>query len=113
MIGSKTYDVNSILEKIDQANVKYIRLIIIDIHGSPKSLIIKKEDFEDALTYGVGFDGSSIPGYSQIENSDLIAIPDPSTLTLAHWEYSKTAIALCNVYTPEYKPFPGDPRAVL
>ncbi len=113
MIASETYDVESAIKKLEQEDVKYLRLIIVDIHGVPKSLIIKKDDFEDALTYGVGFDGSSIQGYAQIENSDLIAIPDPSTLTLAYWEEGKTAAAICDVYTPEYKQFPGDPRFIL
>lgn len=101
------------LRELKQIEPKYLRLTIIDVHGIPRSLLIKREKFEDALSYGVGFDGSSIPGYTDIENSDLIAIPDSSTLTEAIWEDHKTAVVICDTYTPEYKPFAGDPRVIL
>lgn len=101
------------LRELKQMGTKYLRLIIIDIHGVPRSILIKREKFEEALSYGVGFDGSSIPGYTRIENSDLIAIPDPSTLIEAIWEDNRTAVVICDTYTPEYKPFIGDPRVIL
>ena len=98
---------------IKENNVKYLRLIITDIHGTPKSVIIRSEEIEDAVYYGVGFDGSSIPGFARIENSDLIAIPDLSTLKIALWEDNRTAVVICDTYTPEYKLYEGSPRTVL
>lgn len=106
-------EVREQLKKLREMETKYLRLILRDIHGVPKSILIKRERFEEALTYGIGFDGSSIPGFANIENSDLVAIPDPSTLTKAVWEDNRTAVIICDAYTPEYKPFIGDPRVIL
>lgn len=106
-------EVEEQLRKLKKIEPKYIRLIIIDIHGNPKSIVIKRDKFEEALSYGIGFDGSSIQGYANIENSDLVAIPDPKTLTEAIWEDNRTAIVMCDTHTPQYKPYIGDPRVLL
>ncbi len=104
---------SKVREIIRDKNIKYVRLIIVDVHGTPKSMIIRSNELEDAVQYGVGFDGSSIPGFAKIEDSDLIAIPDLTTFRPAIWEDEKTSIAICDIYTPEYKLYEGSPRTVL
>jgi len=105
--------VKETLKKIDRSNVKYLKLLLIDIHGTPKGVIIPASRAESALSEGVGFDGSSIPGYVNIEKSDMVALPDPSTFLIPRWEASKTAVMLCNAHYPNGEPFEGDPRGLL
>jgi glutamine synthetase len=69
----------------------------------------------------MGFDGSSITGFNRIEESDMVAIPDPSTYTLmprptdehGHPIGSTVARLFCDVVTPDGKPYEGDPRYIL
>ena len=70
---------------------------------------------EDALDDGMGFDGSSITGFNAIEESDMVAIPDPRTFQLMPWREGETKVArmICDVVTPDGEPYEGDPRYVL
>ena len=67
----------SVLNQARESNVKFIRLWFTDVLGTLKSFAITVEELEDALDGGMGFDGSSITGYQDIEESDMIAMPDP------------------------------------
>jgi len=106
-------DVKRILEVVRDRDVKYVRLIVIDIHGSPRAMMIPEYRLEEALTIGIGFDGSSIPGYADIEASDLVAHPDPSTFLIPLWETPGVALMFCYVSKPDGTPFEGDPRGLL
>src|SRR5690349_1680006 len=70
---------------------------------------------EAALDDGMGFDGSSITGFNAIEESDMVAIPDPDTFTPMPWKEGETKVArmICDVVTPDGNPYEGDPRYVL
>ncbi len=97
-------------------DVKFIRLWFTDILGFLKSFAIPVEGLEDALEEGVGFDGSSIEGFVRIDESDMIAMPDPSTFKLLPWrpkEHAAEARMFCDISTPQKEPFEGDPRYVL
>ncbi len=97
-------------------DVKFVRLWFTDILGFLKSFAISVEELEDALEEGVGFDGSSIEGFVRIDESDMIAMPDPSTFKLLPWrpkEHASVARMLCDIFTPSKEPFEGDPRYVL
>ena len=63
----------------------------------------------------MGFDGSSIEGFSRIEESDMLVKPDPATFQIIPWikEDRPVAKMFCNVLDTTGKPFPGDPRYVL
>ena len=106
-------DVKRILEVVRDRDIKYVRLIVIDIHGSPRAMIIPEYRLEEALTIGIGFDGSSVPGYADIETSDLVAHPDPSTFLIPLWETPGVALMFCYVSKPDGTPFEGDPRGLL
>jgi glutamine synthetase len=103
------------LQQASDNNVKFIRLWFTDILGTLKSFAITVEELEDALDGGMGFDGSSITGYQDIEESDMIAMPDPSTFKAIPWSPSEapTARMICDVRTPDGDPYVGDPRHVL
>ncbi|MBS7620020.1 type I glutamate--ammonia ligase [Candidatus Bathyarchaeota archaeon] len=94
-------------------DIKYIRLMVIDLNGRPRAMLIPEYELESALTYGIGFDGSSIAGFMDISQSDLVANPDPSTFLIPMWEAPGIAIMFCYISTPEGRPFEGDPRGLL
>ena len=104
-----------ILQQARDNDVKFIRLWFTDIVGVLKSFAITVSELEDALDGGMGFDGSSITGYQDIEESDMIALPDPSTFKVFPWSppENKTARMFCDVMTPEGDHYVGDPRYVL
>jgi glutamine synthetase len=104
-----------VLRLAEENNVKFIRLWFTDILGNLKSFAITVGELEDALDGGMGFDGSSITGYNDIEESDMIAMPDTSTFQLFPWSPRENAVArmFCDVRTPEGDPYVGDPRHVL
>ncbi len=104
-----------VLAQARENNVKFIRLWFTDILGTLKSFAITVDELEDALDGGMGFDGSSITGYQDIEESDMIAMPDPSTFKTIPWspQEAPTARMICDVQTPDGDPYVGDPRHVL
>ncbi|SVD88796.1 uncharacterized protein METZ01_LOCUS441650, partial [marine metagenome] len=104
-----------ILSACRENDVKFIRLWFTDILGALKSLQITVEEVEKAVEEGVGFDGSSIEGFARIDESDMIAIPDPTTFQLVPWRPREQGVArmFCDIYRPDGEPFEGDPRRIL
>ncbi len=104
-----------ILKLVKEKDVKFIRLWFTDVLGQVKSFSITDSELENALESGMGFDGSSITGYQDIEESDMIAMPDPDTFAILPWRPKEKAVArmICDVLTPDRKPYEGDPRYVL
>src|ERR671938_1866538 len=104
-----------VLQQARDNDVKFIRLWFTDILGQLKSFAITVGELEDALDDGMGFDGSSITGYQDIEESDMIASPDPSTFKVIPWspQETRTARMICDVKTPDGDFYIGDPRYVL
>lgn len=98
-----------------ESNVKFIRLWFTDVLGSLKSFAIPVEELENALFEGMGFDGSSIKGFARIDESDMIAMPDPCTFQLLPWRegVEKVGRMFCDVLNPDGTPFAGDPRYIL
>ena len=106
----------SALKMVKEHDVKFIRLWFTDILGFLKSFSITVEELEGALEDGMGFDGSSIEGYARIDESDMVALPDPDTFQLLPWrprEHHAEARMFCDIMNPGGKPFEGDPRYVL
>ena len=104
-----------ILRQIDEAGVRYIRLCFTDILGKIKGMSITRSEIEQVLDEGQGFDGSSVEGFARIEESDLMAIPDPVTFRIIPWEIAgeKVAMMFCDIQHPDGRPYEGDPRWVL
>jgi glutamine synthetase len=100
--------------RIEQ-EVEFILLWFTDIEGHLKSFAVTPSEIEAALDDGMGFDGSSITGFNAIEESDMVAIPDPETFQLMPWKEGETRVArmLCDIVTPDGNPYDGDPRHVL
>lgn len=105
-----------VLLKAEKEGVKYIRLCFTDIHGLIKNIEIPVRKLEDALDNNVMIDGSSIDGFSRLQESDMYLFPDYDTFLILSWEdtdYGKVAMLICDVHMPDGKPFEGDPRFVL
>ena len=104
-----------ILASARENDVKFIRLWFTDILGSLKSFAITIAELETAMEEGMGFDGSSIEGFARIDESDMIARPDPSTFVVLPWRPQQQRVArmICDIYMPDGTPFEGDPRYVL
>ncbi len=96
-------------------SIKFVRLWFTDIVGALKSFAITVEELEKALEDGMGFDGSSIEGFARIDESDMLAKPDPTTFQLVPWRPREPGVArmFCDIYRPDGRPFEGDPRYVL
>jgi glutamine synthetase len=102
-----------VLREVDERGVKYIHLWFTDIEGHLKSFSITPAELEGALDDGMGFDGSSITGFNAIEESDMVAIPDPRTFQLMPNGGTAVGRMICDVVTPDGQPYDGDPRNVL
>jgi len=105
-----------ILNMAREHDVKFIRLWFTDILGILKSFAITVEELEGALEEGMGFDGSSIEGFARIDESDMVALPDPATFQMLPWrprEQYAVARMFCDILRPGGQPFEGDPRYVL
>src|SRR5436853_5505389 len=105
-----------VLARIDKEGVDFVLLWFTDIEGHLKSFAITPGELEGALDDGMGFDGSSITGFNAIEESDMVAIPDPETFQLMpkhENDRSRVGRMICDVVTPDGKPYEGDPRHAL
>ena len=105
----------SVLKRIEDEGVEFVLLWFTDIEGHLKSFAITPTEIEDALDDGMGFDGSSITGFNAIEESDMVAIPDPETFQVMPWKEGESRVArmICDIVTPDGNAYEGDPRYVL
>lgn len=108
-------DYGKVMKMIEENDVKFIKLWFTDILGFLKSFSVPKEEIGKAFAEGVGFDGSSIEGFVRIDESDMVAIPDPTTFAILPWRPKEKGVArvFCDIVTPDGKPFEGDPRYTL
>jgi glutamine synthetase len=105
-----------VLKMAKDHDVKFIKMWFTDTLGFLKSFAITREELEQALEDGMGFDGSSIEGFARIDESDMVAMPDPDTFQLLPWrprEHRAVARMFCDILKPGGEPFEGDPRYVL
>ncbi|MGH3091496.1 MAG: glutamine synthetase family protein [Gaiellaceae bacterium] len=102
-----------VLERVQREKVEFVHLWFTDIEGHLKSFAVTMDELEGALDDGMGFDGSSISGFNAIEESDMVAIPDPTTFQLMPNGGHVVARMICDVVTPEGEPYDGDSRHVL
>jgi len=105
-------DVKAIVEERD---IRFIRFWFTDILGQLKSFSINSAELEDAFQGGMGFDGSSITGFNPIEESDMIAMPDPSTFAILPWRPEENGVGrlFCDIQVPGGEPYEGDPRWIM
>ena len=109
----KTAD--DVIAEVAERNIRFIRLWFTDVLGQLKSFSINSAELEDAFAGGNGFDGSSITGFNPIEESDMLAVPDPTTFTTLPWspEEQPTGRMFCDIRVPGGDAYEGDPRWIL
>lgn len=120
-------DVQSVLGQIESQKVTFVRLWFSDVLGRLKSVAISPVELERAFSEGARFDGSAIDGFSRVQESDVLAVPDATTFVLLPSRGDSVGIAgsadisgeprtarmFCRIVNLDGDPFPGDPRQVL
>ncbi|MCM8767033.1 MAG: glutamine synthetase family protein [Candidatus Omnitrophica bacterium] len=111
----KEFKKEDVLKICKEKNVKFIRLFFSDIVGQMKGFSVYIDELERALEDGMGFDGSSIKGFARIDESDMIALPDPSTFTILPYgpQEKIEAAMICDILNPDRTPYEGDSRYIL
>src|SRR5215211_9156595 len=104
-----------VLRSVEERGVRLIRLWFTDVLGQLKSFAISPAELENALEEGMTFDGSSIDGFSRVQESDVLAMPDPNSFELLPWADADAPAArmFCDIQNLDGSPFEGDPRQVL
>jgi len=108
-------DQEYVLRTVEERDIRFIRLWFTDVLGFLKSFAITPAELEAAFDEGMGFDGSAIEGFARLQESDMVARPDPSTFQILPWRPGEQGVArmFCDIRTPDGDPFSGDPRQVL
>ena len=104
-----------VIKTIENRDVHFLRCWFSDVLGNMKSFAIVPGEIENALVNGMGFDGSSIRGFSATQDSDMLAFPDPSKFQVLPWRPESNAVArmFCDMRKPNGLPFEADPRHIL
>ena len=104
-----------VLKLVKENDVSFIKLWFSDILGQLKSFAIPIGELERAFSEGMGFDGSSIKGFARIDESDMLARPDPDTFALLPWISKQKTVArmFCDIIQPDGRPYEGDSRYIL
>lgn len=104
-----------VLRTVEERGIRLVRLWFTDVLGNLKSFAISPAEMENALNDGMSFDGSAIDGFSRVQESDVLALPDPNTFEVLPWVDPKGAEArvFCDIAKLDGTAFDGDPRQVL
>lgn len=105
-----------VLKTVTERGVRLVRLWFTDVLGNLKSFAISPAELENALSDGMTFDGSSIDGFSRVQEADVLAVPDPHTFEILPWgdpAGGAEARVFCDIHDLDGQPFAGDPRQVL
>ena len=104
-----------VLKIVKDHDVSFIQIWFTDVLGMLKGFAITPSELEGALAEGMGFDGSSIEGFARIEESDMVAMPDPATFEFLPWRPKERPVArmFCDILEPDGSPYEGDPRYVF
>ena len=115
MADKQVKDINWVFSQIEKNDVKFIKVWFSDILGMLKSFTIPVQELKAGFEEGVGFDGSSVEGFTRIDESDMLAWPDPTTFSVLPWRPKENAVArmFADIRNPDGTPFDGDPRYIL
>lgn len=107
--------IEDILSYVGENDVKFIRLAFCDIFGVQKNIAIQPSELPRAFEKGISFDASAISGFMNVEESDLLLVPDPATLTALPWrpDHGRVVRLFCDIRRPGGAPFEGDCRRLL
>ena len=108
---SRSLNADDVSSLVEERDIRFIRLWFTDILGQLKAFSINATELADAFEGGMGFDGSSITGFNPIEESDMIAMPDPSTFAILPWRPAEQGVArmFCDIVDARTQPLRGRP----
>ena len=107
---------DDILRIAKEQHVEFVSLQFTDIAGMLKNVTIPATMLADCLDHGAWFDGSALEGPTRVAETDMYLIPDRSTFAIIPWDTDAgmtTARMICDVCSPDGRPYAGDPRRVL
>lgn len=109
------YTAAEVEQYVQEMDVKFIRLAFTDLFGTLKNISILAEELPRAFRDGVSFDASAVAGFLKVEKSDLLLMPDPSTLAVLPWrpQQGRVVRMYCDIVYPDGQPFEGDGRHIL
>ena len=116
IMGSVERQQDYVMRTVEERGIRFIQLWFTDVLGTPKAFSITPAELENALEEGMTFDGSAIDGFSRVQESDVLAKPDPTTfqiLPLGRDGTGQVARVVCDILNLDGTPFEGDPRYVL
>ncbi|TGV05549.1 glutamine synthetase, partial [Mesorhizobium sp. M00.F.Ca.ET.186.01.1.1] len=103
-------DMKTVLSTIDAEKVEYVDFRIVDLLGRQHHVTVPAYAVDEGtFRNGVAFDGSSLVGYKSIEESDMVAMPDPSTAFIDPFVEAKTMNIVCNIANPDNTTYTRDP----
>ncbi|HUA94650.1 MAG TPA: glutamine synthetase family protein [Acidimicrobiales bacterium] len=104
-----------VLRTVEERGVRFVQLWFTDVLGTAKTFAITPAELENALEEGMTFDGSAIDGFSRVQESDVLARPDPKTFQILPWHPDEAPVArvFCDIFNLDGSPFEGCPRHVL
>ncbi len=112
-----------VLRTLEERDIRFVRLWFTDVLGTLKSVSVAPAELEAAFDEGIGFDGSAIEGFARVYESDMIAMPDPTTFQVFPFEGGggrfdaggpgESARMFCDIMLPDGTPSWADPRHVL
>ncbi|MED4584028.1 type I glutamate--ammonia ligase [Brevibacillus choshinensis] len=106
-------DMKTVLSTIDSEKVEYVDFRIVDLLGRQHHVTVPAYAVDEGtFRNGVAFDGSSLIGYKSIEESDMVAMPDPATAFIDPFVEAKTMNIVCNIVNPDYTSYDRDPRGI-
>ena len=110
------FDKDYVLKTVEERGIHFIRFWFTDVLGFLKSFAVTDAELEGAFAEGMGFDGSSIEGFSRIQESDMVAFPNPDSFQILPWrpqDGDGVGRMFCDVMNPDGTPYDGDPRYAL
>ncbi|WP_214630485.1 type I glutamate--ammonia ligase [Paenibacillus agaridevorans] len=105
--------VQKVLDQIKENNIQFVDFRFISLAGGAHHITLPSTEVDaDTFVNGVAFDGSSIPGFRGIEESDMVMMPDPESVFVDPFTSHPTLNVMCDIYTPDGKRYERDPRSI-
>ncbi|WP_249997675.1 glutamine synthetase family protein [Actinoplanes sp. M2I2] len=105
-----------VLRTLEERDIRFVRLWFTDVLGTLKSVSVAPAELESAFEEGIGIDGSAIEGFARVYESDMVAMPDPTTFQVFPFEggaSGESARMFCDILLPDGNAAWADPRHVL
>ena len=109
------YTESEVLSYVSENDVKFIKLTFCDLFGRTKNISITSDKLPETFAKGLAFDAAEIDGFSDADDSDMILMPDPSTLCLLPWRPDRGRVVrmFCDIFHADGRAYVNDSRRIL